>query len=281
MDSEDTYLIERINRKINYAVDLHSTDERPLSVKPIRGFSRNQRTGDLFIQFTSQEDVEAAVVAHALWVPMLNPSLRLKQPSYPVIVHGIPTTFNPDSQEDVKRLREMNEGILDSLDSIKWANRHSIESGKPFSSLIIHLRDPDEANKAIKNWVNFFSTLKVVEKSVRKRGQCMKCQGYGHSTSRCTAEPNCSTCDGRHEPDSPCRAGRSPTCVNCIKNIIHVNQSTNKNFSKADMTETQLAAVAHAATAATCPIRRQNANLNQPRDFFTVTKKNASNHAAR
>lgn len=281
METDDAYLVERINRKLQFTADLYSTEEKPLKISDIRGFSRNRRSGDITIQFNSQGDVETATNLHDYWVRLLDPSLRLKMPSYAIIVHGIPTSFNPESDRDVDNLKAVNLGVLDSLDSIRWANRHSIESGKPFSSLLIHLRDPDEANKAIKYRLNFFSVLKVVEKLTRKLGQCFKCLGYGHSTARCGADPHCPSCDGTHPTGTTCPTSSNPTCFNCIKEMIATGKESNPAFDKTNLSQQQLARAAHTATAATCPLRRKLASKLPSREFFTVTKKNATTHDAR
>lgn len=219
MNTDDTYHIKHINKKLAFSVNLHSTEDVPLSVMPI-----HHQTGDLLIQFTSLRDAEAAILTHPWWGPMLDPSLCLEKPFYPVIVHGIPTSFNPENKEEVSNLQEIIEEILDLLETIKWVNRNSIDSRNLFSSLLFHLRHPDETNKAIKNRLNFFSTLKVGEKMVHKHRQWFICQGIGHLTSRCTAEPKCPTCDDQHKRGSPCKANNSPICVNCTKKIIAKNQ---------------------------------------------------------
>lgn len=83
----------------------------------------------------------------------VNPKLGIKRKSYPSIIHEVPTTFNPSSRSHIHELISDNHGVLDTATKMLWANKYSIESGKPFLSLIVHLTDPVAANLAIRNQI--------------------------------------------------------------------------------------------------------------------------------
>lgn len=113
MNTDNRFLVQHINKKLFWAANLCAVNT-PLPMHDIRGFSRNHRLGDLIIQFNSQEYADTAVKTQPTWVPVINSSLQLKLTPYPIIVHRLPTTFNPDNQSEVVRLKEANVGLLDT-----------------------------------------------------------------------------------------------------------------------------------------------------------------------
>lgn len=114
------------------------------------------------------------------WVVTVNQILGLNQRKSPIIVHGIPTTFNPESHLHLHDSIEGNHGVWDSTTRVVWANKHSIKTGKPCSSLIIHLFDPVAANLAITNRICSKHLLKVAEESKKHIKKCYTCLDYGH-----------------------------------------------------------------------------------------------------
>lgn len=85
------------------------------------------------------------------WIEKLNNQLKLKSRLYTIMVHGIPTTFDITNDSQVTNFQFENGKVLDSMESILWANTNSIANKKPFSSIFISLRDPDAANAALYN----------------------------------------------------------------------------------------------------------------------------------
>lgn len=172
------------------------------------------------------------------WVNKVNPQLGLKRKAYPIIIHGIPTTFKPSSRAHVHELIKDNHGVLDSATRIVWAKKFSIEAGKPFSSLIIHLTDPAAANQAINNHVCFKHLLKVTEKLTKQVRQYYQCLDFGHLAKTCPESfRSCSHCAGAH-PFEDCPKREEPICcVNCTQKFPEASFPGVATATTTDLTE--------------------------------------------
>lgn len=61
----------------------------------------------------------------------------MKEETYAILVHGIPTTFNPKNPEHLEDLIASNGDRLSSFSAIRWMNIKSVEEdNKRYSSLI-------------------------------------------------------------------------------------------------------------------------------------------------
>lgn len=239
----------------------------------IRGITRNGFTGDINLHLNDQESLRAVLSLKTDdWVKTLNPLLLLRRKVYPVIVHGIPTSFKPDSRVHVREFVDENHGTLDTATKIVWANKHSIELGKPFSSLIIHLTDPIAANHAITHRLCFKHTLKLTEKSTKRIRQCYTCLDFGHYAKSCSETIRaCSHCAGNHPYHACTRLADPVRCVNCIHHTLDTEFSANPEATILDMNENQKALCAHSAFSNQCPLRRlqvaKNAHMSDTYDL--------------
>ncbi|KAG0140004.1 hypothetical protein CROQUDRAFT_20864, partial [Cronartium quercuum f. sp. fusiforme G11] len=151
------------------------------------------------------------------WVKEINPSLKLKSKIYPIIVHGVRTTFDPSNRSHLESLMSDNRGLLDSLQRVIWSNQTSIDAKKSHSSIIIHLTRPTEANLAILNKVSFRGELLRTEHSYCHILQCHQCLDFGHMARTCPNNTLCTHC-GRSHAFSECDSRDDPlTCANCLQ----------------------------------------------------------------
>lgn len=58
----------------------------------------------------------------------------------------MPATFNTVSKSHIQNFIKDNKDVLNTATKTVWANEYYIESGKPFSSLILYLTDPVAEN---------------------------------------------------------------------------------------------------------------------------------------
>lgn len=276
MKTDAETLAARINTAIKAAI--------PSSSPRIKAFKRVHRTGDINVFFETQDHLEQAAETANLWVPKFNDKLRLKTKIYTIMVHGVPTSFDITDDRKVKSFQFENGNILNSLESIRWANTNSIATKKPFSSLFISLGDPEAANEAIFNNIIYQREIQTTERSKKHAGsiQCFKCQGFGHTKAPCKAASRCATCTGDHPTDEcdAATAGKS-YCANCTDVFVNEKKKTNPAFTSDDIEPEDLTKLEHSPQAASCPIKRAKAVPARSRDFFIVTKQNNSTHAVR
>ncbi|KAG9024132.1 hypothetical protein FRB95_012045 [Tulasnella sp. JGI-2019a] len=71
------------------------------------------------------------------WVPKASTNLKLCQEVFPIIVHRVPTSFDPTSKADTRKLREDNPNALGSLKQVCWVNAKKAQGeGKQLLPLI-------------------------------------------------------------------------------------------------------------------------------------------------
>lgn len=240
MSTDAEALAGRINTAIRVAI--------PSDPPRIRAFKRIHQTGDVVILLKKPEHAEAVLAAESLWVRRLSPDLKIKMKTYTIMVHGIPTTFDPTDKGMVRNLQAKKGNRLDALESIQWANPNSIAIGKPFSSIFISLTNPEEANTAIFQNVSYQRELRTTERSKKHQSgvQCYECQGFCHTQKMCTQKPRCAVCTGDHQTEACETLETGKTyCVNCTEAYIASQKTTSPLFSKKDITHEVLKTLEH------------------------------------
>lgn len=120
-------------------------DESPIMARNIHRHPSN----DLVVYLDSHKQVQALRDQVASWLPKVSPHLALKQEVHSVIVHGIPTTFNPTRPEDIDLLKICNGTLLDDAIFLRWLRRDPADDPtKRHSSLLIGFKTLREASLA-------------------------------------------------------------------------------------------------------------------------------------
>ncbi|KAH8928797.1 hypothetical protein BT69DRAFT_1203843, partial [Atractiella rhizophila] len=124
--------------------------------------------------------------------------------SFPIIVHAVPTSFDINSNEEVRRrIKPFNLNLCEHTTKISWCRTKKMSSTpsekvKTHSSIIIALDLASVADALIEFGLVIDGKAYTVEKSIRDVLRCFKCQKPGHIPARCKAPVSCGVCAGPH-----------------------------------------------------------------------------------
>ncbi|KAK7015691.1 hypothetical protein R3P38DRAFT_3204207 [Favolaschia claudopus] len=195
-------------------------------ISPITARSaRRLKSGDFTIVLHSQNDVDTIRNNSKEWLPRLAPGAWTSIPKFDVVINGVPTSFDPSSETDVRKIEENNTEIIlpYSISRARWM-RHPKAN---FGSIIAEFRDSQSANQAIDNGLSLDHSLLSAHKLTENLTQCYKCQQYGHIAKYCKNSECCALCAGNHATKScPSTDYHSQfCCTNCSGNHSSFDRS--------------------------------------------------------
>ncbi|KAG0140283.1 hypothetical protein CROQUDRAFT_100312 [Cronartium quercuum f. sp. fusiforme G11] len=106
----------------------------------------------IFYTYT-HEDADTLKDLVEQWLPNISPGLTYKPKLHHMVVHGMPTTFDPNNPEDIEDLMAMNTCPLTAKPLwIRWMNPDTHMS-QAYGSLILAMPDPKSAAMAIEHQI--------------------------------------------------------------------------------------------------------------------------------
>lgn len=150
--------------------------------------------------------------------------LRVHQPNYGVVLHGVPTEeFNLTHMEDEQVIQDIEEEngmkISETIVRIAPLCRKNKDpnnyQAKLHQSIVIFMKDRKAANKCLKNgcYINCLHYTATRFMPQFKVTQCFNCYDYGHRAIHCKREARCGKCGDSHNTKE-CK-NTTTRCVHC------------------------------------------------------------------
>ncbi|KAK0544714.1 hypothetical protein OC844_007439 [Tilletia horrida] len=160
-------------------------------------------SGDIIICSSTAEYATLLKQHASLWLPKATAAYGVHLPSWSVVVHRVPTTFDPSSPSSVTAFRTENEHLVPTDARISWLTRSSTDgasNAKKHGSVTIQLPTIDQANRLIQEGISYGGRLLRAERAMRSPPQCWRCQRFGHSCSH--VQRKCANCSLGHKSTS-------------------------------------------------------------------------------
>ncbi|KAI1001110.1 hypothetical protein K3495_g7092 [Podosphaera aphanis] len=177
--------------------------------------ARQMRNGQVKVYFSGDE-TEQRLTKQQDWVVKLSLTAHIASPTFQVLVHDMPLSFDPEKREQIKELESTNRQYLRGLEIKKASGLKKI--GKPnknSGSLIVWCDKAEQADVAIRKGIMWRYQLKATEifRSGFRLMQCLNCQTYGHIARNCTAIAKCGNCAEKHNTRE-CTGKKEVRCCN-------------------------------------------------------------------
>lgn len=186
-------------------VKINESSKSPIEVKSIQRHTFN----DLILHLESPKHADALRSKAKEWLPTFSEKLEMKPETHTILVHGIPTTFNPKNPEHLGDLIASNGDHLANLSGISWMNIRAVEEeNKKYSSIIILLPDREAAQRCVKDQIWYRFNKKRTELGRRPPPRCFNCLQSGHTAAACSQPALCPYCGDAHH------AHHAHTCGN-------------------------------------------------------------------
>ncbi|KAI0702131.1 hypothetical protein C8Q76DRAFT_802420 [Earliella scabrosa] len=187
------------------------------------------RNGNLRVTMQSSQDIETIWETWETWMPFLSDKLEPLMPEYKVVVHGVPTTYDPNSgfTSLTEAIYTVNAHLPHgSIANVRWMSNRSSEElrkTKSHSSLVLGFESAADANSAIRNRIALDGRILRTQKFHSFPTQCYNCHRFGHLARQCKRPAACgratTSYTGAHSVEAP--MGLSLGTVPYVKESTH------------------------------------------------------------
>lgn len=271
-------LITTINRRLaDLSIKVNQSDTKPIAIWSVHRHPSN----NLVLYTTTSDQEDALIEQHDKWVHLLSKGLALHNPVHSVVVHGIPTSFNPTDPQHLEMLGAMNPNTLNPPPMfVKWISANAVQQGETHSSIRIGFSEADRATQAVEQKIFYGRFNKHTEFGRKIKPRCMDCLKEGHITRHCKEKVMCPYCSEEHTPNSCNLQGKMTTnCTACARNAQTLDSAVDLKslFAKTSRY------LCHSPLDQTCPAQIAGKKAQalkppqQPADKSTPTSANTGN----
>ncbi|KAG0145217.1 hypothetical protein CROQUDRAFT_46102 [Cronartium quercuum f. sp. fusiforme G11] len=180
------------------------------------------------------------------WSTIADLRLVTQAACYSVVLHLVPVEVQPASPEFLSCLLAQNPSITPhALHLARWLSNLEVTK-KTHGLIVVNFLDKDLPWRIKWGGLKYEGLYLRGSHYMRSPTQCFRCHELGHVAVRCTKEPVCANCCGKHDMKM-CQAEiETPKCGRCIQ------KEAAQNTNAVDKNEPRFA---HSPRSQDCPLR--------------------------